>query len=60
MEYAKITLLIPLTDDATRRPDKWNWTSLVDHNSTITVVADEYLTEDEARVEFADHLEPEG
>lgn len=43
MEYCKITLIMPLTDEENPRPDKWEWTQLIDHNSRVTVADCEFL-----------------
>lgn len=51
MEYCKITLIIPLTDEENPRPDKWEWTQLIDHNSRVTVADYEFL--DSREVVFA-------
>ncbi len=45
-EYAKITLLIPVTQ-AWPRPDKTNWQTLTNHSEDVIVLGCEYLGEDE-------------
>lgn len=45
-QFAKITLLIPTTDDWPR-PDKTNWRELTDHSAEIVVLGCDYLEEDE-------------
>lgn len=46
-QFAKITLLVPLTDPNWQRPDKTNWQEVTDHNEPITVLGCDYLEEDE-------------
>lgn len=45
-EFARITLLVPLTDDW-RRPDKTDWQDLCDHSQPIKVLSCDYGTSED-------------